>query len=912
MSGRIEPRSPISAGVRRLGRNARTPLLLAVAAFALVVAITPVKSSLLLTDLNGDTVPDSGALLLVQSAFPVNIRTALFSFNFAEAFGFDASWPTAGPGGLEMSLPAATDRSVGVVWDWETYRTVFSLPCDPKSATRPCISFDPQDGGDTRGPFSGVPGRSLSATSVTPTSGQVATTLLIFFSPLQPLLEITSSVRQTSDGNFEYETMAESTSGEEIEIEFTAGPLECDTCINLADDERHCGGCGIECGIGECCSNDPASGPICVPSEGPCPVCGNGEREAGDIVAVEQELLAFGSSGYAFKEYALGDFPQDFSLPGFSEEEHGFGIGTAPFGTNVVCGANFATGWSLSSELLVRHHVEVPSNASNLRIRYMIDNDIQVFFNGVELTDGSIHHEGCFQSNQHEIAVPNSLLQPGSNLLAVRGTDSGGDSGLDLQVLAEIQNVIVSGEECDGEDLGETSCEGLGFCGGVLGCDDACGFDTSGCLPCEGFCDFGQFECGESCCFERREACVEDECLPIMVPVTDTEAGAGIAQIECSEGFANCAGACEFPGTGDDVVTISTTERLTPFPDGRIGRFVVRERLLPGQRMLLSTQTSAFPAKEVSSQVLACGESIPGGSVECPGGGTGALGMVNVLVPDTSQPIGDTFLSPFAMEIREPSGNGNAEPGESIQVILSLINAGPIGVNGVSGVLSSPEFDLDGDGDDDSLDIAPDPVDFPDIPGFSSPPSPSANGMPFVIDIPENHPEDTVLPLALAVSGMTDTDMPFDAVVNFTLGVGSRCVPGNPIGDFDTLQGFLSPLNQLVPEGDAIPYPNKAYKQGRTLPLKLRLGCGGEIVGGGPLAVPPEIASLERTGEVVELPAVDLDAGASNDNGLQFRFHAGSGKWIYNLKTSDLSRGRFVIGIRMPNGSIYNAGFDLR
>ncbi len=43
--------------------------------------------------------------------------------------------------------------------------------------------------------------------------------------------------------------------------------------------------------------------------------------------------------------------------------------------------------------------------------------------------------------------------------------------------------IIEGGEDCEGIDLGGATCESLGYPGGVLTCDIACSFDTSGCLP---------------------------------------------------------------------------------------------------------------------------------------------------------------------------------------------------------------------------------------------------------------------------------------------------------------------------------------------------------------------------------------------------------------------------------------------
>ncbi len=58
--------------------------------------------------------------------------------------------------------------------------------------------------------------------------------------------------------------------------------------------------------------------------------------------------------------------------------------------------------------------------------------------------------------------------------------------------------VVDEGEECDGEELGAESCEGLGFGPGVLACMTNCRFDTSGCGPVE-LCGNGEIDDGEEC-----------------------------------------------------------------------------------------------------------------------------------------------------------------------------------------------------------------------------------------------------------------------------------------------------------------------------------------------------------------------------------------------------------------------------
>lgn len=53
-------------------------------------------------------------------------------------------------------------------------------------------------------------------------------------------------------------------------------------------------------------------------------------------------------------------------------------------------------------------------------------------------------------------------------------------------------------ETCDGSQVGNQSCEGLGYAGGQLACNDTCdGYDTTYCLPA--ICGNGNKEPGEIC-----------------------------------------------------------------------------------------------------------------------------------------------------------------------------------------------------------------------------------------------------------------------------------------------------------------------------------------------------------------------------------------------------------------------------
>ena len=111
-------------------------------------------------------------------------------------------------------------------------------------------------------------------------------------------------------------------------------------------------------------------------------------------------------------------------------------------------------------------------------------------------------------------------------------------------------------------------------------------------------------------------------------------------------------------------------------------------------------------------------------------------------------------------------------------------------------------------------------------------------------------------------------------------------------------------------DGGTVPSPDKAFKTGRTLPLKLRLFCGDVPLSDADVS-PPEIVSLIIVDEAPDdLDIIDLDAGEANDNGTLFRFS--DDLWIYNLSTKNLPSGSYEITIEMPDGRLFSTGFILR
>jgi hypothetical protein len=123
------------------------------------------------------------------------------------------------------------------------------------------------------------------------------------------------------------------------------------------------------------------------------------------------------------------------------------------------------------------------------------------------------------------------------------------------------------------------------------------------------------------------------------------------------------------------------------------------------------------------------------------------------------------------------------------------------------------------------------------------------------------------------------------------------------------VQGLQTPLAALTLVGDPLVYPDKAFNGGRTLPLQLKLLCGSMLLTDADVAA-PRIVAITLSGQPLDLETMDLDAGQSNDSGVDFRYE--SGAWKFNLSTKGWATGSYVVTIQTPDGRRYNAAFVLR
>jgi hypothetical protein len=100
--------------------------------------------------------------------------------------------------------------------------------------------------------------------------------------------------------------------------------------------------------------------------------------------------------------------------------------------------------------VLVRRGVVVPAGSRFVTVSVLVDNNAEVFWNGTLL--GTYRHEGCV-GDEAVFEVPQALVTPGTNLLAVRGIDLGSQSYLDVKVTSTASAPIAigctsSGQQC--------------------------------------------------------------------------------------------------------------------------------------------------------------------------------------------------------------------------------------------------------------------------------------------------------------------------------------------------------------------------------------------------------------------------------------------------------------------------------
>jgi len=93
------------------------------------------------------------------------------------------------------------------------------------------------------------------------------------------------------------------------------------------------------------------------------------------------------------------------------------------------------------------------------------------------------HGENCDGENLAESTCQDLAL--GEGTLACSDSCRFDVSGCELAAVCGDGVIATPSEQCEGDDLAGSTCESLGYDGGTLSCLDTCLFDESGCTPGE-------------------------------------------------------------------------------------------------------------------------------------------------------------------------------------------------------------------------------------------------------------------------------------------------------------------------------------------------------------------------------------------------------------------------------------------
>jgi len=153
-------------------------------------------------------------------------------------------------------------------------------------------------------------------------------------------------------------------------------------------------------------------------------------------------IVPYSDGGYSYKQVAT-NAESGFEQPTFDASTFSGG-GLAPFGSNTgLCPsyASFRTPWAQNTDMLVRRSLTLPPGTTNVAVGVAIDNSVQVFLNGIDVSGGLQTPGGCTFNDHRVFSVPGALLVAGTNLLAVRGQGAGDPNFLDMRVTADIETV---------------------------------------------------------------------------------------------------------------------------------------------------------------------------------------------------------------------------------------------------------------------------------------------------------------------------------------------------------------------------------------------------------------------------------------------------------------------------------------
>ena len=153
-------------------------------------------------------------------------------------------------------------------------------------------------------------------------------------------------------------------------------------------------------------------------------------------VIADTVVIPYQSSGYRYYQTVAGLEPRNWQGMDFNDSS--WNIGTAGFGYKIFCSLTPNTNWDTETVLLLRKWFNLPAGGEKVKIYLAIDNDAQVYFNGTDVSNGIVQHENCAEEDSFVFNVPDVLVKPGNNLVAVWARDRGFEDYVDIKVVAVV------------------------------------------------------------------------------------------------------------------------------------------------------------------------------------------------------------------------------------------------------------------------------------------------------------------------------------------------------------------------------------------------------------------------------------------------------------------------------------------
>ena len=911
------------------GEVMRTRFLRIVLCLALVAGTLPLSTPGFAAeariDLDGN--PVNGAESTVETkvlqSFPVMIENIIFNNTRGREFTF--FWPGAGPGGFESILTSGPD--VGTKWQWTTVSQVFTVQSPATFVQERTVqSFGGmQDGVQASGGAERefmVPGKSIFPTMVTLSSASLTSSLVTFFSPEQTIATCESDF---TPGRFE-QRITNNTGGD---VEFTVVQPGCcseaemticeDGCQSYLTDDNNCGGCGIECAFDEFCDVG-ACEPICP---------GAGQELCGETC--EDTLNDPTNCGGCGIECAYDEFCDGGSC--------------AP-----ICPGE---GQELCNDVCVDTFTDV-GNCGACGNQCQYD----------EFCDGGSCAPICPGDGQEFcddtcVDTYNDTANCGGC-----GLQCAFDEYCDVGTCTPIcppESPTLCGETCVDLQNDPLNC---GSCGNTCGANAVCsGGECETCRPplqtnCDNVCvnihkdPFNCGECGFVCDFSNCPSTGTGACSQGSSCVCDT-ARAPDAEPIVFEPYPTSPVPVVRPRPS--LPRTAATVRPTVEREGR--QIVVHEpstaeeRLSVGRPKRSSLAERRRSVRESTREVTSTSHGVSG-VIEAPvcgvapitqvvgdgetftqcqsgsnigievfttatvmqGGEVVGQGPCAIIVPAPPELMDDFVPSPTTIIVLDESGDGLLQPGEQADVLVEVVNVGPMALTNVVATLTSPPDTFN----TQPITLVSATAAFPDFPALTEPGdcdtppvlSPTMNTVPFRLVMPLEQEPDVGRVFRVGFQGLTD--VPFETEMPFVIGVGEKCDPDVDLDGetYDGLKGFLSPVNaDLVPKGNPVNISASSVNQGSNVPLKLKLACGNLTLNADDLETFPEIVDLTHE-TLGSMPLININAD-NNSNPNDPQFVCGSNRCEFGLRTESLAPGDWTISVEMPDTRVFEAGITV-